>query len=329
MKRRMGILLSLVLVWICVFALADVAIDEAHFPDENFRDAIAAFDTDGSGQLDENEIGAAIKIEVAGKSITDFTGIRYFTALKELDCRDNQLESLDLRENTALVTLICSGNRLAELDISAAENMDYLNCASNQITSLTLNTMLTYLNCDGNQLERINVQENTKLRNLICSNNQLQELDVSKNTLLLYLTCSDNKIPNLDLYDNTKLRKLTCSHNKIVELWVRNVPKLDSLVREKEPQRENGLLTWSADDDGDGKADRALTVDQATRIRDSSFAVYGGMIEINEDHFPDENFRRLVTGFDTDNDGFLSAEEINGVYDINCQGKSIRSLQGI
>ena len=40
----------------------DVVIDAANFPDENFRDYVSKFDTDGNGALDELEINSVVSI---------------------------------------------------------------------------------------------------------------------------------------------------------------------------------------------------------------------------------------------------------------------------
>ncbi len=333
MKKRIGILLSLVLVMLCVYALADVTINEENFPDENFRNVVVAYDTDSDGSLSDAEIAAVEKMDAAGKDIADLIGIQHFSALKELDCKDNRLEALDLSGNTVLESLICSGNRLAELDVSTLEKLDDINCASNQLTILKLNQKLTYLKCSDNLLEDLDVSKNTKLRNLICSGNRLKNLDVTENTRLLYLTCSDNRLENLDISRNEQLQKLSCEHNQITIIRVWNVPGLDTLVREKDYQLEDRKLIWSADDDGDGKTDRLLCIDLSVRVNPSSEEIYGGLVEISEALFPDPNFREYIQGFDSNSDGFLSAGErsqyVANFEAFNCSGRSIASLQGI
>ena len=52
-------------------------------------------------------------------------------------------------------------------------------------------------------------------------------------------------------------------------------------------------------------------------------------LPINETNFPDQAFREYVTGFDSDGDGYFSAEELNAVTDISCNSKGIRDLTGI
>ncbi len=60
-----------------------------------------------------------------------------------------------------------------------------------------------------------------------------------------------------------------------------------------------------------------------------------GEIAINEENFPDDNFRAIVSQKDKDGDGFLSAEEIKSVTSLSESGmyteedKKIKSLKGI
>ena len=69
----------------------------------------------------------------------------------------------------------------------------------------------------------------------------------------------------------------------------------------------------------EGNAERG----EAPQMRGS-----GAGIAINETNFPDANFRAIVNGYDTNNDGLLSAEEAS-ITEIDCQNKGIADLAGI
>ena len=59
-------------------------------------------------------------------------------------------------------------------------------------------------------------------------------------------------------------------------------------------------------------------------------AYAAGGVEISAANFPDANFRSYVSSeFDTDGDGFLSADEISEATFVNTDGKGISSLKGI
>ena len=152
---------------------AGVAIDGTNFPDANFRTVVKNFDTNKDGSLSDTEIAAVEEIECVSKKISDLTGISHFTALKSLNCRNNQLTTLDVSKNTALEELNCYNNQLTKLDVSK-------------------NTSLKILKCNYNQLTTLDVSKNTALTELRSNNNQLTSLDISNTNIMYKLYCGDN-----------------------------------------------------------------------------------------------------------------------------------------
>ena len=201
-----------------------IAIDETNFPDYNFLYFyVRDFDSDGDGILNPVEIAAVTSINVNYKKITNLKGIEYFTALTELRCSNNQLNSLDVSKNTALTYLDCSSNKLSTLDVTQNTALEYLNCSSNSLSSLnvTKNTALTYLNCSSNKLSTLDVSKNTALTYLGCSSNQLSTLDVSRNTALEKMYCGGNhQLNSLDVSKNTALIWLDCQNSQLSALDV-------------------------------------------------------------------------------------------------------------
>ena len=173
---------------------AGVAIDPTNFPDANFRIYVSTFDKDNDDRLSPAELAAVKSMSLIGKSIGDLTGIEHFTALTELDCRRNQLTSLDLSKNTALQVLNCNNNPLTSLVLGGNTALTKLSCTNNQLTSLDLskNTALQVLDCEGNQLTSLDVSKNTALTDLDCRWNQLTSLDLSANPKLSFSHCSTN-----------------------------------------------------------------------------------------------------------------------------------------
>ena len=194
---------------------AGVAIDNTNFPDANFRSIVASsFDNDNDNYLSDEEINEVETINCANEGISDLTGISHFTALKILNCYNNQLTSLDVSKNTALTYLYCYNNQLTSLDVSKNTALTRLDCDDNQLTSLDVskNTALTDLDCENNQLTSLDVSKNTALTHLECYNNQLTSLDVSKNTALTYLDCENNQLTSLDI-SNTNMNIFNCRDN--------------------------------------------------------------------------------------------------------------------
>ncbi len=200
-----------------------VEINETNFPDETFRQYVKVnFDKDGNDVLSPQEIAEVTEINVYNKSISDLTGIKYFTELETLMCYSNRLTSLDVSGCTELKGLICYNNQLAELDVSENAALVELNCLNNDLTSLDVSdcTELTYLDCSDNRLTSLDVSKNTELGWLNCSGNRLTSLDLSQNTELGWLNCSGNRLTSLDLSQNTKLNQLYCSDNQLTSLDV-------------------------------------------------------------------------------------------------------------
>ena len=209
----------------------DIAIDEMHFPDANFRNYLLSQSYGKDGVLTETEIKGIASINVSGKNISSLKGLEYFTALTDLRCFDNQLTTLDVSKNTALTYLDCGNNQLTALDVSKNTVLKELRCDNNQLTSLDVlrNTALTSLSCSINQLTALDVSKNTALTWLDCGNNQLTALDVSKNTALTYLNCQSNQLTALDVSKNTALTYLYCGGNQLTALDVSKNTALTSL----------------------------------------------------------------------------------------------------
>ena len=185
----------------------ELPIDEAHFPDANFREYIKdKIDLDGNGSLSQEEIIAVEEISLSstnGKVFSDVSGVEYFINLKEFSCFDCQLTSLDLSKNLKLERLVCSKNQLTNLDVSQNLELDTLQAWGNRLTSL-------------------DVSNNRKLTFLVCGKNPLAKLDVSNLTSLELLDCGECWLTNLNLNDNKELVELDCAGNQLISLDIRN-----------------------------------------------------------------------------------------------------------
>ena len=231
MKRIMGFFLALVMFMGCLplntietyAAEGDVAIDETHFPNENFRNYVSReFDTNKDGKLSKYELDKVEEIKIANTSLVySLKGIEYFKNLTKLIFYGNYLTELDVSKNINLTTLHCYGNRLTSLDVTKNTKLTELSCCCNNLKSLdvTKNTKLTKLSCEhNNNLKSLDVTKNTKLTELYCSNNNLKSLDVRENINLTTLYCSNNNLTNLDVSKNTNLTVLHCEYNKLTSL---------------------------------------------------------------------------------------------------------------
>ena len=206
-------------------------------------------DANNDGNFDQIEICKVNTItyltDLFSKNISSLQGIECFTALKYLDCYDNQITSVDLSQNTALIRVLlndnqltslnlngltaltkfwCDNNQLQSLDVSTNTALTEFICSFNQLTSLNVsqNTALFVFWCHVNQLQSLDLSQNTALALFICSENQLTSLDVQYNTGILYLVCNDNQITSLDVSYCTSMTQLICKNNQLTYLDVRN-----------------------------------------------------------------------------------------------------------
>jgi hypothetical protein len=145
--------------WTAIF---DPIVEEKVFvPDDNFEQALIDLGLDDV--KDDYVLGDNIswveELDLSDLGIEDLIGIEGFHSLKDLNCSDNNLHSLDLRGNTDLGSL-------------KAEN---------------------------NEIELINFSQNSSLCFLELKGNNLSEIDLSKTESLILLDVSDNALESLDL----------------------------------------------------------------------------------------------------------------------------------
>lgn len=273
-KVLTAVLFTILMLCLSTAAMADVAVNEKNFPDEIFRGFVQQFDTDGNGSLNDDEIEAVTSISCANIGITSMKGVEYFTALRELDCTDNWLSTLDVSKNTALTSLTCIDVRIAELDVSKNTALTQLICYRNQITALDVsnNTALITLRCGENQLTNLDVSKNTALKYLYCDVNRLTKLDVRKNTALIQLNCEYNQLTKLDVSKNKKLERLFCQKNNIRKLDITGNTILKNLVKKTTPGDmslwyDDGFGWWKSSESGDPSMARyALFIDDTTKV---------------------------------------------------------------
>ena len=122
--------------------VVQVGIDKTNFPDDNFWNYLLEQDYGKDGVLTEAEIRNITVMDVSEKEIKSLKGIEYFTALRTLNCSDNELTELDISGNTALDTLDCGFNELTSLDLSKNMALEKLLCFKNQISGQNMDALI-------------------------------------------------------------------------------------------------------------------------------------------------------------------------------------------
>ncbi|NMH89390.1 T9SS type A sorting domain-containing protein [Flavivirga algicola] len=205
-------------------------------PDVFFEQALIDLGLD-SGPLDNRVLTANIEhvltLNVTDRQIQNLEGIKGFSLLRELDCSNNYLDSLDVSDMTYLEELYCSSNYFLTNNISntngllnttGTTNLKILFCSGNNLADLdtSLNLNLEELDCADNKITNLLITGNTLLKELNCSNNNLVDLDISSNLAIEDVNCNSNSISNLvtSNVNNTTLTHLSCSNNQLVTLLI-------------------------------------------------------------------------------------------------------------
>lgn len=207
-------------------------INKNNFPDDSFRNYIKTYKAGGRDVLTVEERSKVKIININKKDISDLKGIEAFPNLTELDCGNNSIQKLDLRQNPMLITLKCNKNQLTQLDLSKNPDIDYLNCSENQLEQLDVSHLkLEYLYCSHNDLEQLDVKNSKWLRELDCSKNELTvlDVDVTHKPNLVRVECQNNQLTSLILGQNKLLKKLNCAHNQLTQLNLNNMSALKEL----------------------------------------------------------------------------------------------------
>lgn len=209
-------------------SLLAASAQNVHIPDPAFKASLLNdhdIDTDHDGEIQVAEAAAYADILYCeGMNITDFTGLEAFTAVTELYCGSNPVDSLDLSHNTALEAVYCDRMGLVYLNVSQNVALEQLNCFNNELTVLDVshNTALKYLSCYANQLTALDLSQNPLLVQINCARNLLTALDVSVHTDLQRLVCSFNRLTSLDLSGNAGLTQFSCGRNLLQSLNLKN-----------------------------------------------------------------------------------------------------------
>lgn len=75
------LLISLIAQVSPAMALGDVVINEANFPDANFREFVKKYDKNNDGVLQQSERDDVDSIDCSEQEIADLAGVEHFTEL--------------------------------------------------------------------------------------------------------------------------------------------------------------------------------------------------------------------------------------------------------
>lgn len=197
-----------------------------------------SIDTNGDGEIQVSEASVIKYLNISYSQIVNLEGINNFINLRLLDCKYNQITTLDVSGSTYLEYLYCPNNQLTSLNVSGLQFLQNLNCYTNQLTNLNLNalTNLRYLFCYENQINNLNVSGLQNLLYLYCYNNQLVSLNLNGLTNLSFLRCNNNPLATLFIKTgNLSWSDLTFDNNPSLT-YICADPEDISLVEDKTNQ---------------------------------------------------------------------------------------------
>ncbi|WP_072469122.1 InlB B-repeat-containing protein [Urinicoccus massiliensis] len=273
--------------------------------------------------------------------------------LKEINCEKNKLSELDLSHNTNLETLDCSDNQLKTLNLDTNTKLSHLYCHSNQLAALDLNDNIDSISFYG-PYQKIYVSlpvDSTSLDLATLADN----FDSEKVSDLKGQTITGTTL-SLDGQPKEVFYKYKVSTNR--ELWVtlkiiygeafkvtfdrnKGLGYMDPLSLKAGSSYELPTCYFTPPE---GKVFDKWEVNGTKYDAGDSITVNGDMtikaiwkvfeeiaiLEINEDTFPDANFRKYVSEkIDTSGNGTLSQEELDAVTAINVENKEITDLKGV
>lgn len=177
-------------------------LSEEYVPCEGFRDWIDTHLGDGSGYYSLEQAAAYTgEINISREtSITDITGIEYFTGLTSLKAEDGYFGNFDVAALKSLQYLQIVNTRVSYLDISNLKDLKTAALSRNQLTELIVagNASIKNLWCDTNQLTQLDLTGCTALATLVCSFNQLSSLTIPECPLVT-LAAHQNPIGAIEL----------------------------------------------------------------------------------------------------------------------------------
>src|SRR5690554_4957147 len=210
-----GLLLLLFLLFFSSTVIAQIT----YIPDPNFEQALIdlGIDSDGviNGQVLTADIDTVKVLNLRYKNISDLTGIEDFAALEDLNIRGNNISTLDTSGNPHLKNLICKVNPLESLNITQNQQLEVLDLTVvHRLDSVNLsgNINLETLILDDCWIHELDISNNINLKRLEASGSSFTEIDLSNNSDLEYLDVFGVHLEEIDVSNNIKLKEFYCGN---------------------------------------------------------------------------------------------------------------------
>ncbi|MDD4606867.1 MAG: leucine-rich repeat domain-containing protein, partial [Patescibacteria group bacterium] len=196
------------------------------FPDANLEAAVRDAIAKPTGDIYDTDVNGLTTFDASGRSISNITGMEYFTSLTSLHLGSNQISDISpLSALTSLTQIDLWSNQISNLSsLSGLTSLTSLELSYNQISNLALLsslTLLPYLRLYGNQISDITpLSSLTSLTVLELGSNQISNLTgLSTLTSLTNLGLGFNEISDISpLSTLTSLTWLDLQTNSISDI---------------------------------------------------------------------------------------------------------------
>lgn len=234
------------------------------------------------------------------EGIDGFFTVEELAAITEMDCSSCGISDLSgIEYFTSLEDLRCIRNSLKSLDVSQNAALKDLNCEYNNLAELNLGALnLENLNCYSNRLTHI-TGDGFKVTQSCESSGQFPSLEMSYANGVWRTA------------DNT-FGEGTIFTEKVSLITPGNYAEVSDM------EIKYSQFEWRQKGNG-------VEINVAGRV---GFTYPEGIL-INEENFPDENFRNVLLELEEGKDGFFTTVELAGITALNCQNKGIKDLTGI
>lgn len=203
-------------------------------PDPNFLAALISegVDLNNDGIIQVSEAIQIDSLYISSKNIYSLVGIEEFSNLEKLNCSNNVIDSLDLRNNIKLTHLDCHFCYMKSLNITGITSFVEVKCNANIfLTSLNLsgNTQLNFVDCSENSINSLNLNGCNFLKKLYCWANKILLLDLNQKSSLEEVYCQNNLLDSINLLQNSSLKTLNCFYNNLSSLYINHSVMLNEL----------------------------------------------------------------------------------------------------
>lgn len=330
---------------------SQICLDQWHFPDACFREYLEKyFDMDENGILDAGEINDITEIDCSNMGIKSLRGVEYLTNLTSLDCSENLLEKLILKDNKKIQRLYFQRNNIFRIETWKNRELIEVDCSENVLDciDLTGNKKLKKLVCrkamtemkEPENLEMLDCAYNPTYssewadyyptyRYLDCTGCGLRSLYLNRARYLETLYCDDNCLETIDVSECKNLKTLSCEGNVYMldDTQSKEFTDWNDMDEEIMDNRitdvtgayyENGVLTW------DGISEEITYTYKAGETWEVTLCAIPmdtmERVKIDSTNFPDIAFRTYVSEYvDYDKNNVLDAEEIYSKRWISCK----------